>query len=304
MRIILAVAFALAAPAAAVAAPCAPTAQVAGEPELADAIAGALRARGIATGDDARCRELTAEVTTDADRVRVAITDTHGRRVERVVADADGAATTIEAWLRHDLTDPLLAAPAVPSSQLRAVERTATVTPRAPRVAIGAALDAGVSNDGALWGGLRAEACAMFGSACVGGRVRYAADAERSGDAALYGNARRMLDVALEVQRPVRRGRASVAPGIGVGLASVSASRIDVEGDHELEQASAVHALASVRGGYVLGRATALAIDVSVAYAPFARPLLGDLTTPTDLPLAASPKAIVWLGLGASFEGL
>ena len=50
-------------------------------------------------------------------------------------------------------------------------------------------------------------------------------------------------------------------------------------------------------------RVAACRYDQDVS-APFARTLLGDLQLPSDRPLAASTKAAVWLGVGATFEGL
>ncbi|HUQ04825.1 MAG TPA: hypothetical protein VM261_20125 [Kofleriaceae bacterium] len=290
---------------------CAPAAVVIGDDGLVRAIELELRARGIEVAGDAGAPvdgacAVHAEVAPEVDhRIRVTVTDGDGRTVERVTADAGTAATAIESWARRDMTDPLLAGHGVilPSRGPHAVDRP-VISPAAParRLEVGAALDSGLSNDGALWGGVRGRACARVGDACVGVQIRYGRDLEVAGDSAALDNSRSALDLTVTVELPLERDRWSVAPVAGAGQSSLTAVR-DLVDEEETEQASTWHLFAGIGAGARVGAAWRVRLDAGVALSPTAAARLGE-SDGVDRQLAALPKARGWLGLGLSYEGL
>lgn len=288
---------------------CVPAAVVIGDDGLVRTIEAELRARGVAVAGDAGvATDVTcavhAEVTPDVDHhVRVTITDSDGRTVERLTADAGTAATAIESWARRDMSDPLLVGHTLaPARETPGLAAAAATSPRTRRIEIGAALDGGVSNDGAIWGGVRGRACAMVGDACVGALVRYARDTEVAGDSATLENGRSALDLTVVIELPLERDRWSVAPAVGLGQTSLTAVR-DLADEEETEQASSVHVFAGMAAGLRLAGAWRVRLDVAVAISPFATSRLGEMDG-VDRQLAALPKARGWLGLGLAYEGL
>ena len=288
---------------------CAPTAKVEGEPTLVVAIEPILRERGIVviapTTSDAgfttECRHVAAQVASGGGRIMVWLTDPDGRRVERLTEDPAAAATLIESWARRDLVDPLFAA----RSSIRVgpfepppSTPEATTIPRS-RFTVLAGADAGVSGDGAVWSGFRAHACAAIGRVCLGGTLRYGIDLEQSGDSAAFDNGRTAFDVTITAELPLRYGRLTIAPGVGVGQTSVTAKRSLVD-ERELEQASAFHARAAVAAAVRLSGVWSLRIDLSLDVAPLARQRLGE-PDGIDRQLAASPLLHGWLGLGIAY---
>jgi hypothetical protein len=287
---------------------CVPSAVVIGDDGLVRTIESELRSRGITVAGDGGATDITcavhAEVAPDVDHhVRVTITDSDGRTVERLTADAGTAATAIESWARRDMSDPLLAgyAPA-PPREPPVRDAAAMVAPRWRRIEVGTALDGGVSNDGAVWGGVRGRACAMVGDACVGAAVRYARDTELSGDTAALENGRSALDLTVMVELPLDRDRWSIVPAVGLGQTSLTAVRELVD-EEESEQASSLHVLAAMSAGLRITGAWRARADLGLALSPFATERLGEMDG-VDRQLAALPKARGWLGLGVSYEGL
>lgn len=290
---------------------CAPAAVVIGDDGLVRTIEAELRARGVAVAGDAggpadvTCA-VHAEVSPDIDHhIRVTITDSDGRTVERLTADAGTAATAIESWARRDMSDPLLEghAPISPARERRIGDAvTIASAPRARRVEVGAALDGGVSNDRGVWGGVRARGCAMVGDACLGAQIRYARDTELAGDTAALENGRTALDLTVTVELPLERDRWSIAPAVGIGQTSLTAVR-DIVGEDEKEQSSSWHVFAGMGAGLAIGRAWRVRADFGLALSPVATQRLGEADG-VDRQLAALPKARSWLGLGLAYEGL
>jgi hypothetical protein len=291
---------------------CAPSAVVIGDDGLVRTIEAELRARGVAiAGDAERPTDVTcavhAEVAPDVDHhIRVTITDSDGRTVERLTADADTAATAIESWARRDMSDPLLAGHApitpAPAPAPHALDAAALVTPRQRHIEVGAALDSGVSNDGGTWGGVRVRGCAMIGDACLGAQLRYGMDTQQTGDTAMLDNGRDALDLTVTVELPLERDRWSLVPAAGIGQTSLTAFR-DVAGEEESEQSSSWHLFAGMAAGRALGGAWRARLDFGVALSPLATERLGE-NDGVDRQLAALPKARGWLGLGVAYEGL
>ncbi|MFN0250408.1 MAG: hypothetical protein ACKV2T_26245 [Kofleriaceae bacterium] len=309
------IAFTLAATASRAAAdpPCKPSAQLKGEHAVVIAIEPMLRARGIdgvvaASTDPAfvasSCRSVTAEVATLGARIMVWVTDADGRRAQRLTEDTEAAATIIESWARGDLVDPLLDARATlevgPFDTASSSTTTSVGTIRSrPRYLVTGGGDVGVSGDGALWAGARAQGCGMIGAFCVGGALRYAIDLERSGDTAELGTGRTALALMATGERLMRRGPFVMSLGVGVGLASVTATR---DQENELEQASALSARIATAGALELADAWSIRADLVAELAPFARARLGEADG-IDRQLAASPKLQTWFGISLAYGG-
>lgn len=328
LRLSISIASALAAvalaPRAAAAETCAPVARVSGDPALVEAVVAALRARGIEVGEVERgCGELIAVLAADDSRVRIAITDPGGRTVERVAGDADGAATAIETWARPELTDPLLAArpakPPVhtamaidpePAPAAPPAETPEIVAAPAPvrAVELFAAVEGGLSSDGALWRSLRAQACVAIRSVCAGAMLRRVIDTLESGDAAALGSERSAFDILLIAEWPWSAGRLTVAPGVGIGLSSLRAERryLGADVEDEYDESGSLHLRASVAGAYRIAGAWAVRLDLAFGTSPWAPTRLGELDgLPQDEPpLAGVPRTQGWLGLGVAYGGL
>jgi hypothetical protein len=298
--------------------PCKPSARVTGERAIVDAIDAELRERGVAVAAeapvhdpafaDAACRPVAAEVATGGHRIMVWIADGEDRRVERLTEDVPAAATLIESWARRDIIDPLFAARGVipmdgagAADAARIQRDAAPAAPAAPPPGymLAGGADVGVSGDGGLWSGVRAQACGRIGRICLGGVVRYAFDLEQSGDAKALGTTRSALDVTITADLPVHRGAIAIVPGLGLGVSALTAT-LPVE--EEVEQAVAFHARGAIALGYAVSRGWSLRADLALAVAPFARERLGE-PDGIDRQLAASPKLQAWLGLGAAYGG-
>jgi hypothetical protein len=328
LRLTISIAGALAAvalaPRAAAAETCAPVARVSGDPALVEAVVAKLRARGIEVGEVAHgCGALIAVLDADENRVRVAITDADGRTIERIAGDADGAATAIETWARPELTDPLLAArpakppvhtaltidpeppPPAPPAEARVIVATAAPV---RTVELFAAVEGGLSDDGALWRSVRAQACVTIRSVCAGAMLRHVADTRESGDAAALGSARSAFDILLIAERPWSSGRFTVAPGVGIGLSSLRAERsyLGADVEDEYDESGSLHLRASVAGVFRVAGAWAVRVDLALGASPWAPTQLGELDgLPQDEPpLAGVPRAQGWLGLGVAYGGL
>lgn len=304
---------------------CAPVARVSGDPELVEAVVALLRARGIAVDADRGCGELIAVLAADETRVRVAITDADGRKVERIASDAEGAATAIETWARPDLTDPLLAArpaparppvhtalaidveppPDGPPAETPAI--VATVAPTR-KIELFAAIEGGMSGDGALWRSLRAQGCVQIGPVCAGAMVRRVVDTRESGDAAELGSERSAIDILLVAEAPWTIDRFTAAPGVGLGLSSLRAERryLGADLEDEYDESGSLHLRASLAGAYRFAGSWSVRLDLALGASPWAPTRLGELDgEPQDEPsLAGVPRIQSWLGLGIAYGGL
>ncbi len=293
-------------PAASAAPACKPAAHVTGEPDLVAAIEPLLRERGVEVVDAAAvsggaCERVLAEVIRGGTRVMVWITDAEGRRAQRVAEDTVAAATVIESWTRRDLVDPLLASRGL-FERARvdgAPRREAAAPPPLPYM-LGAGGDVGRSGDGAVWMAARLQGAGTLGTFSVGGILRYGLDLERGGDTMRLGTTRRVFAVTVTGERPLRRARVALYPGLGAGLTAVTATFAP---ESELEQASAVHLRGSLGGAYRLANDWLVRLDAAVELAPTAREILGEADG-LDHQLAASPKWQTWFGIALMYGGL
>jgi hypothetical protein len=165
--------------------PCIPLAQVSGDPALVATVTRVLYERGLSSSGSSACGTVSAEVAPRDERVWIRLTDADGRTVERVADDGEGAATTIESWTRQDVVDPLLAAretmsavtPPPAGARRPAVQSTGVVSPSSRAGWELSALGvAALSDDGALWSGVRAQFSARVAMLSLGGRVGVALD--------------------------------------------------------------------------------------------------------------------------------
>lgn len=287
--------------------PCKPSASLQGESSIVAALEPVLQQRGVevhavaaAPAFVASCRRVTVEVALDDGRILVHVTDPEGRQLSRSAEDTEAAATVIESWARGDLVEPLLAARGVLEVGPVPGARATTSRPRErPAFAIGGGPELGVSGDGALWSGARVYGCGRLAGLCAGGLLRVAKDLEQRGDTAELGTARYAIGLAATLEWPIGRGRFAVAPGIGLGLTSVTAS---LAAEDEVEQASAVFGRAAVGAGLAIADAWSLRADLAIELAPFARERLGE-NDGIDRQLAASPMVQTWFGIAIAYGG-
>ena len=290
---------------------CKPAARVSGEPALVASVTDVLHRRGISTTATAACRPIHVTLARADERTVVTITDAEGRVVERVAIDAQSVATTIESWARRDLSDPLLATRSGPqpveatigptSARPEGVFRRAPgVGRQPPRFELVAALQSGLSGDGALWAGIRARGCARVGAFCFGAMIGYSKDTEVSGLSLEYQTTRSALDLVLIANRPFERGRFTLSPGVGVGQSAITA-RAMVGAIEEDDYKGNFHLRAHLDSTVYLSGAWSLAVDLAVGYNPFATTIL-DKDEP--VPLAGVPRIQTWLGVGLSYGGL
>ena len=277
---------------------CVLVARVAGDPALVEPVVTILAGRGVPVTGAGSCGAIRARLDAEDEQVRVTITDADGRVVERIADDVEAAATAIESWSRRDVSDPLLAARALPRR-----EAAATAEPSRGRdLAIAAGAEAALSGDGALWAGARADGCARVGPLCVGAMVAYAIDTASSGDSARYETERSALDLLLTGAVIVERGRFTLAPGVAVGQSSV---HIERDRTRDLDNLNQLQLRAALAASCRLAAAWSLRLELGAAYAPFADPLLQDPEdiTAGDPPLAGAPRLQGRVGLGLTFGG-
>jgi hypothetical protein len=292
---------------------CTAVARVSGAPALAGSVVALLRERGVPVTGESACGVISAVVASEEERVRVTIIDSDGRVVERMVDDAEGAATAVESWARGDLLDPLLAAREVPARPAmdreapRAIEIEDESRPAARRVDVAALAEAALSNDGALWAGARAQGCVEIGATCIGAMLRYAVDTEVEGTAADQFSHRSAIDLLLvgEVPIDLDRGRFSITPGLGVGLGALRANR-EEECDECSDEATALLLRGQLAGTARINRSWDIRLDLFAVWAPFAEKKIGEIDMdPNDEPwLAGAPSWVSGVGLGLVYGGL
>ena len=296
--------------------PCKPSARVSGEPELVRSVVALLAKRGISASASGKCKPVAAVLASDNERTRVTITDPDGRIVERVADDVEGAATAIESWVRRDVSDPLLAAramPALPEPAPALLPATEQLTEPdksfdTPRFELTAAALSGIGSDGSLWIGAQAQGCGRIGPLCIGVHIRVGTDTEEFGDSAKIANERRSLDFMLYADAPWQRGRLTLSPGIAIGQSSISVERdLPDQNDDEDEYVSTLHLGAHLRSSVRIAGAWSLRVDLAVSAFPFGDPIFGD--EPDEIAdgepmFAGIVRAQAWLGLGLVYSGL
>lgn len=292
---------------------CTAVARVSGAPVLVGPVVALLRERGVPVSGSSECGVVSAVLASEDERVRITIIDGDGRVVERLVDDVEGAATAVESWARGDLLDPLLAArqppprPAVDPEAPQAIEIEEVSRPAARRVDVGALAEAALSDDGALWAGVRAQGCVQIGMLCIGALLRYAVDTENGGLAEDKLSHRTAIDFMLAAELPIAldRGRFAVTPGFAAGVDALRARREEVCDECE-DEAIALLARGQVAGTARINRSWHLRLDLFTSWAPFADDKLGetDMDVNDEPWLAGAPTWVHGLGLGLVYGGL
>jgi hypothetical protein len=211
--------------------PCTPRAQLEGDAAAVGQVAGELRKLGVGVGPGARgCRTVRAQVELDREGgIAVAIVDGSRRSEGRVVGDAGIAAAWIDSWLRNDVDGlgpapaPEPAAPAPAPASVSPPPPTAVVkrasapapTPALARFALAAAYEATWTEDDASASGIDAGACLRIGRACVGVRVQYAREADRT--VSFTAMSRSDASILATAGATFLLGRMAVSPELGLG---------------------------------------------------------------------------------------
>ncbi len=294
---------------------CTAVARVSGAPVLVGPVLALLRERGVPVEGASSCGAISAVLASEEERVRVTIIDGDGRIVERVVDDVEGAATAVESWARGDLTDPLLAARQAPprpavdheAPHLIDIEEEVRAPVNGHAVDVGALAEMALSNDGALWAGLRAQACVEIGPVCAGALLRYAIDTENGGLAEDKLSHRQAIDMMASAELPIRidRGRFAIAPGLALGLGALRAQRTETCDECE-DEAVALTMRGQIAGVARLGRSWSARLDLAFGWAPFAEEEIGetDMDANDEPFLAGQPTRFYAAGLGLVYGGL
>jgi hypothetical protein len=188
-----------------------------------------------------------------------------------------------------------------------AVEEEAPVPLAGRRLDVAGLVEMALSNDGALWAGLRAQACAEIGPVCAGALLRYAVDTENGGLAEDKLSHRQAIDVLAAAELPIRldRGRFAIAPGLALGIGALRAQRTETC-DECTDEAIALTLRGQVAASARLGRSWHARLDLSFGWAPFAEEEIGETDMdPNDEPfLAGQPTRLYMAGLGLVYGGL
>jgi hypothetical protein len=123
-----------------------------------------------------------------------------------------------------------------------------------------------------------------------------------SGDAVDLDTQRWAFDMMLTIDRPIRRGRVAIVPGVAIGQTAVNVQRQE---DSELdeEDVSGLIFRIGVAGRIDLSDAWSIGIDLGLTWSPFVRTSLGG-TDDLELPLAGAPRIQGGLGIGIVYGGL
>ncbi len=296
---------------------CRPGVRLDGDAALVGTVGAALGERGIATdgaldvsgdvtGTAAECAAARVTLARRADRIGVSIAGARQPAVEREVTDARTATTVIESWVRFDVEEPLLAsrtiamatpAPPAPTVPAPPPVTTATVAPppgNGRGLQLFALAERSLASDGTAWMGLQVGACVALGPFCLGGRARFAVAAgpQLRQDAL----ERHGFELLFDGDLPVHFGRATLSPGLGLGIGSVHTHQ---DGTGQSESTGGPHAEAHVSLLYGLRPHLALELAMSV-----------DVTETTHVESSAAvllpdePQFFTRFGAGVRFGGL
>ena len=214
------------------AAPCPPSARLAGDASLVTEVSNLLDQRGIPV---LACASVAVQLERDGARVAVAVDG----REPRVVGDSRTAATIIESWVRTDVGDPLLG-----SRPIVAVAETAPPPPpslvsdgvvKVPAtwrgVQVFALGQTAVASDGTGWVGTEIGACVALGPVCAAARVRIAEVAGGPGPFEQMLD-RRGVELLLGGDIPMSLGKLTLSPGFSGGVGAVVTHVADTDGRH------------------------------------------------------------------------
>lgn len=287
---------------------CRPGVRLDGDAALVGTVGAALGERGIATdADDAVCAPARVTLERRDDRIAVSIAGTRESAIAREVSDARTATTVIESWVRLDVEEPLLAsrtvamalprpsAVAAPSVPPPTTTTTAAPPPSNDRgLQLFALAERSLASDGTAWMGLQVGACVALGPFCLGGRARFAMAA--GPQLRQDGLERHAFELVFDGDLPVHFGRATLSPGVGIGIGSVHTHQ---DGTDQSASTGGPHAEAHVSLLYGLRRHLALEVAAAV-----------DVTETTHVEsssgfiLPDEPQFLARFGAGVRFGGL
>jgi hypothetical protein len=220
------------APARSVAEPCAPTAVVNGDRELAGIIGEQLRSRGIQTHGVERCPVVRAEVERRGSSLVVKLDDGTDGGDHRTLSTPALAAIWIESRLRTDIGAPLLRTPIIlsrpepegPPAATRNVVRPQSLSRARPMV-LSASVQSVSASDESSWRGVAVDGCVEIGGACVGVAGRYGQNLAFISDQAPEQTDRKGVDLLATVSVPLSMGRGVLSPRLGVGAGWLTTRR-------------------------------------------------------------------------------
>lgn len=280
-----------------------------GDAALVSTVGAALGERGIATdADDAACAAARVTLQRRDDRIAVSIAGPREPAIAREVSDARTATTVIESWVRLDVEEPLLASRTVAMAMPRPPATAAPPPPPPPATATAVAPPPGnnrglqlfalaersLASDGTAWMGLQVGACVALGPFCLGGRARFAFAAGEQ--LRQDGLDRHAFELVFDGDLPVHFGRATLSPGVGIGIGSVHTHQ---EGTDQSASTGGPHAEAHVSVLYALRRHLALEVAAAV-----------DVTETTHVESSSAfilpdePQFFARFGAGVRFGGL
>jgi hypothetical protein len=210
--------------------PCVARAELGGDADIVARVGTELARLGVERGTAVPgCRGVVARVETDREGIAVAIQDGARRSEGRVVTDPAMAASWIDSWLHDDLDGNawLISAPvrvADAPGLTSSIIAPATKPSALDAVSLTFAYEHAWS-DGATATGGSIAGCLRVGRTCLGGRLRYAREPDRT--VGVTAMARSDVSVLATASMPVRAGRMVIAPELGLGVGRTSTRRLE-----------------------------------------------------------------------------
>lgn len=281
---------------------CSPAVVLAGDPQAIATIAELLSARGVALEASA-CGVVKAQVLRRGDQLTILVEQTNGSTIERVVGEAQTAATVIESFARLEMGDPLLASRAFPrevsispSVRIESPVQRSTASRSARGVQLFSAFETSYASDRTSWIGAHLGACVMLGPVCAAARLRLANVA--AGPGPWNGEVeRRSIELLVGIDIPFALGGWTLSPGFATGL-----GQMHTRGATRDERAETGGLRADLHATLTIPLAHRLAIDVFTA---------AELTQETHIewgpmmtPLPDEPRVLARLGVGLRYGGL
>jgi hypothetical protein len=283
---------------------CPAAARVEGDPEVVATVTQELSRRGVDPRPAGNCAAIRATVTRRGADVEVRVEDQHGRSATRVVALAT-VATVIESWARADLSAGLLPEPPAstgPGAAARPnpppVELRGRAAPaKRPLGSVALWTETAVGTDGSVWVGPALTACVRLGPVCAGVLAHVASDVRVPTVAGAPRASRLDAGLLLAADLPLRLGRATLTPGLTVGVAWLRTSASNGN-DNVDSDSGGLRLGAHVVLSYRLWRSLALDVGLAVDVAPLAH--TGPQTSEV-VALPGEPRAYVRAAVGLRY---
>lgn len=194
---------------------CPPAALLSGDPDLVQAASLALAEAGLALEASPGCPAVEARLVREGGLVSVHCSDPVGRRIVRQVATVEEAASVIASWAQPDQNAAWLEGWTVDRVPAKESEPAGTEEDEGPGALVSTGWTGHLSwdGDGSTWMGTSLAVCVRMGPLCGGGAGTFRVDGvePRRGEVAVLAS----LDL------PLQSGRWEIAPGIGLGAATM-----------------------------------------------------------------------------------